>query len=106
MIHLITDTLANTIRESGGWEYCNKQKEGFKRGNPISLKILRKCIMNNQLVTHIKPNHVSENKKSSVWDVGKFFKSAAKAGFGTVVASFRRNQVLNLLILVALFNIY
>jgi hypothetical protein len=66
--------------------------------------------MNNELVTHLKPNHVSREKKTPEdqlrGDVGKFFKGAAKAGFGTVVASFRRNQVPNLLILVALFNIY
>ena len=112
-----TDTLAQMVVSNSDhfYSYCNGIKEGFKNKRvPLNYKSLRRCFKKGNFFTHIKPYHLTHaratdkscrNKKSSkeqgvsntpgdcvnLNDTDSFFPAASRAGFGTVLTSFREN---------------
>lgn len=78
-----------SFSSSSGLRYCNGEKEGFKRGwRALDEEALRRCVRAGEMFMHLKPMHLEMEGRPGVEE---FFEMAKKAGFGTVVASFRRN---------------
>ena len=84
-----TDSFALSFSSSSGLRYCNGEKEGFKRGwRALDEEALRRCVRAGEMFMHLKPMHLEMEGRPGVEE---FFEMAKRAGFGTVVASFRRN---------------
>ena len=95
-----THTLGNTFSTVAHMPFCNGIKEGFygidkhrDRGN-LSFHALQRCISRGELFSHVKPSHLQQ-EHSAFRGLGpsSFFKAAWAAGFRTVIATFRANQL-------------
>eukprot|EP00438_Fugacium_kawagutii_P004498 Skav200097 [mRNA] locus=scaffold694:421859:422683:- [translate_table: standard] len=90
-----------TVWESSQMKYCNGKKESFnrsprlwkrKRLPELNPGALQKCIDRDERLIHVKPEHLLA-AKSQLRTPEAFFDAAYKAGFRTVMASFRENQL-------------
>eukprot|EP00438_Fugacium_kawagutii_P017038 Skav207832 [mRNA] locus=scaffold3131:173863:174810:- [translate_table: standard] len=90
-----TGSFMQSLANTSGLKFCHGSKESFNRnlGQPaLTSKSLQECMDRGEPLTHLKPEHLT-GRNSTLRSPHEFFGAAYKAGFRTVVASFRENQL-------------
>lgn len=90
-----TGSFMQSLAKTSGLKFCHDKKESFNRnlGQPaLTAKTLQECMDRGERLTHLKPEHLM-GRNSTLRSPRDFFSAAYNAGFRTVVAGFRENQL-------------
>ena len=93
-----TDTYCGTLKDSAHFRYCNGIKEGFntqhREGRDLTRKNLERCARRNEMLSHVKPSHLSpEDKRDHLNTPEKFMRAARQFGYEVIVAEYRANAL-------------
>ena len=86
-----TDTYCGTLKDSAHFRYCNGIKEGFntnhREGRVLTKAHLKRCAERNEMLSHVKPSHLSpEDKRDHLNTPEKFMRAARQFGYEVIVA--------------------
>eukprot|EP00438_Fugacium_kawagutii_P018941 Skav232068 [mRNA] locus=scaffold1176:99932:100819:- [translate_table: standard] len=82
----------DSLRKTSKFEYCNNDKESFRRGPKLSTAGFQKCADRGELLVHITPTDLILGR-SKLRTPEAVFEAAHKAGFRTLITNFRQNQL-------------
>lgn len=86
-----TGTFAGSVADAAEWQFCNGEKESFKR-HPLSARALRDCFDRDERFAHLKPQHLMHSD-SELRNSTYFFRAARQAGYDAVAAVYRDNAL-------------
>eukprot|EP00438_Fugacium_kawagutii_P010599 Skav210161 [mRNA] locus=scaffold3653:36225:37076:+ [translate_table: standard] len=87
-----TGSLMDSLRKTSKFEYCNNDKESFRRGPYLSAAGFQKCADRGEFLVHVTPTDLYQGN-STLRTPEAVFEAAYKAGFKTLITNFRQNQL-------------
>ncbi|KAH8051127.1 hypothetical protein JL721_11223 [Aureococcus anophagefferens] len=80
------------------FRYCNGIKEGFntnhREGRVLTKAHLKRCAERNEMLSHVKPSHLSpEDKRDHLNTPEKLMRAARELGYEVIVAEYRANAL-------------
>ena len=96
-----TDTYCGTLKDSAHFRYCNGIKEGFNtdrnhapQGRDLTRTNLARCARRDEMLSHIKPGHLSkQDRPDHITTPEKLMRAARDNGYEVVVAEYRSNAL-------------
>ena len=105
-----TDTYCGTLKDSAHFRYCNGIKEGFntqhREGRDLTRKNLERCARRNEMLSHVKPSHLSgQDKPDHLNTPEKLMRAARQLGYEVIVAEYRSNALARMVSSLSLIHI-